>query len=55
MGLFSKKSPVEKLYKKHAKLMSDAHKLSTSNRTASDAKYAEAEKVLEEIKSLENQ
>lgn len=55
MGLFSKKSPTEKLYKKRDKLLKEAHSLSTVNRTASDKKMAEAEEILEKIKSLETQ
>ncbi len=50
--LFQKKSPIDKLYDKYEKLMQDAHKLSTINRTASDAKHAEASAVLHEIEKL---
>lgn len=55
MGLFKRKSPIDKLYDKHARLLQEAHALSTSNRTASDAKYAEAEKVNAEITELKKQ
>jgi hypothetical protein len=54
-GLFKKKTPLQKLYKKHKKLMKEAHALSTSNRAASDAKYAEADKVMKKIEELEQQ
>jgi hypothetical protein len=53
MGLFKRKSPVDKLYDKHEKLLKEAHALSTSNRSASDAKVAEAEAVMKEIEKLE--
>jgi len=55
MGLFRKKSKAEKLEKKHAKLLEDAYKLSRTDRTAGDQKYAEAEAVLREIESLSDQ
>jgi len=34
--------------------MSEWHDLSTTNRSASDAKYAEAQKLLDEIDLLNN-
>lgn len=52
-GLFKKKTPLEKLYEKHEKLVAEAYALSTSNRTASDAKQAEAVEVMKEIEALE--
>ncbi|WP_035843155.1 Lacal_2735 family protein [Crocinitomix catalasitica] len=51
-GLFKKKSEVEKLDKKYEKLLEEAYKLSTTNRTLSDAKTAEANAVLDEIEKL---
>ncbi|WP_034229235.1 Lacal_2735 family protein [Aquimarina pacifica] len=54
LGLFKKKSRTEVLQKKYEKLMSQWHELSTVNRSESDAKYAEAQKVLEEIDALSN-
>ncbi|MFZ9004117.1 MAG: Lacal_2735 family protein [Robiginitalea sp.] len=53
LGLFRKKSPEQKLQKQYEKLMSEAHRLSQSNRTAGDAKYAEAQEILEKIDALE--
>jgi hypothetical protein len=53
MGLFSKKSPVEKLQKEYEKLLKEAHRLSTVDRTKSDAKMAEAQAVLEKIDALQ--
>lgn len=42
-SFFKKKSELDKLQEKYNRLMEEAFKLSTSNRMASDAKYAEAE------------
>jgi len=52
-GLFKKKSKIDLLNEKYQKLQQEAYKLSTVNRTESDKKQAEAEEVLNEIKSLE--
>ena len=54
-GLFKKKSPVEKLNKKYQDLMSEAHRLSTTNRQASDAKFAEAQEVLGQIENIQKE
>ena len=51
-GLFGKKSEKEKLQDKYAKLMAEAHKLSTTNRKQSDEKVAEAEEVMKKIDAL---
>ena len=51
-GLFKKKSEKETLNTKYKKLLEEAYKLSTSNRKASDAKYAEADKILKQLESL---
>jgi archaellum component FlaC len=51
--LFKGKSEIEKLQKKYESLMSDWHKLSTTNRAESDKKYAEAQKILEQIENLQ--
>jgi len=51
-GLFKKKSPLEKLEEKYAKLQQEAFDLSKTNRTLSDQKYAEAQEVLKEIEAL---
>jgi hypothetical protein len=50
--LFKKKSPIQKLYDRHKALLEEAFRLSKSNRTASDAKMAEADEVLKEIERL---
>lgn len=52
MGLFSRKSPREKLQKQYEKLMKESYNLSKSNRQASDKKVAEAEEVLKQINAL---
>jgi len=54
-GLFKKVSEVDKLQMKYEKLMKEWHALSTTNRSESDKKYAEAEKVQEQIKVLKQQ
>jgi len=51
-SLFKKKSPKQKLQDKYAKLMAEAHQLSTSNRKLSDEKVAEAEEVMKQIDAL---
>ena len=51
-GLFKKKSEKEKLEEKYQKLLKEAYALSTSNRTLSDSKTAEANEVLKQIDLL---
>lgn len=51
-GLFKKKSEVEKLQDKYKKLMEDAYKLQSINRSDSDQKYLEADNILKKIDSL---
>lgn len=53
-GLFKKTSEKEKLQKKYKKLLEEAYALSKSNRTASDAKTAEAEEMLKKIDNLKD-
>lgn len=48
-GIFKKKSEIEKLQETYSKMLSDAHKLSHSNRTASDKLLAEAEEIAKKI------
>ena len=52
MGLFSRKSPKEKLQDQYRKLMEESFKLSTTNRQASDAKRAEAEELIKRIEQM---
>lgn len=51
-GLFKKKSEKEKLQQQYAKLMKEAHILSTSNRKLSDEKTYEANEVMKQIEKL---
>jgi hypothetical protein len=51
-GRFRKKTQAEKLQAQYEKLMGEAHKLSQVNRSAGDAKYAEAQAVLDQLESL---
>jgi hypothetical protein len=48
-GLFKKKSEKEVLKAQYEKLMTEAFKLSQTNRSAGDAKYAEADEVMKKI------
>lgn len=52
-GLFKKKSEVEKLQDKYKKLMEDAYKLQSINRTDSDTKYKEADDILKKIEAIQ--
>ncbi len=51
-GLFKKKSEVEKLEDNYKKLMEEAYKLQSINRSDSDAKYLEADTILKKIDQL---
>ncbi len=51
-SLFKKSSIEDKLYKKYEKLMKESYRLSTSSRTESDKKYAEAQAILIEIDNI---
>ncbi len=51
-GLFKKKSEAEKLREQYEKLMKDAFNLSKTDRTASDAKYAEADAIMIKMDAL---
>ena len=51
-GLFKKKSEAEKLKEQYEKLMKDAFNLSKTDRTASDAKYAEADQIMKKIEAI---
>lgn len=54
-GLFKKKSKVEKLQLEYKKLLEEAHRLSTSNRSLSDEKAYEANEILKEIDKIKEQ
>ncbi len=47
------KSKLEKLQEKYNRLLKEAYELSHEDRSRSDAKNAEADKVLKEIEQLE--
>lgn len=51
-GLFKKKTEADKLRAEYEKIMKDAFTLSKSDRTASDQKYAEADKIMNQIEAL---
>ena len=53
-GIFKKKTEIEKLQETYSKMLSEAHKLSHSNRTASDKLLAEAEEIAKKIDLLKN-
>ena len=55
LNIFKKKSQSDILQKKYQNLLSEAHKLSHSNRTLSDQKLAEADAVLKEIEAIEKE
>jgi hypothetical protein len=51
-GIFKTKNEKDKLQKRYEKLMSEAHKLSQTNRKAGDAKYQEAEQVMQQLEKI---
>ncbi|NCT10798.1 MAG: Lacal_2735 family protein [Flavobacteriia bacterium] len=53
-GLFKKKTEVEKLQYRYKKLMEEAYKLQSINRSKSDQKYLEADNILKEIAIFES-
>jgi hypothetical protein len=52
-GLFRKRSPVEEMKKRYARLQEEAYTLSRTDRKAADAKTAEAEALWKEIEALQ--
>lgn len=51
-GLFKKKTEAEMLQEQYKKLMEESFRLSKTDRTAADLKYAEAEALAEKIEAL---
>ena len=51
-NLFKKKDPREAIMKRYRALLAESHRLSTSDRKASDLKRAEAEALLDEFERL---
>lgn len=52
-GLFKKKSELDKLQDNYKKLMEEGYKLQSINRSDSDQKYLEADKILKKIEALQ--
>lgn len=50
--LFRKKTPLEKLQGRYKKTIAEWHKISSTNRAESDAKYEEAQQILGQINRL---
>ena len=55
MGWFRKKTEEGKLIEQYDKLVREAHRLSHSDRKASDAKQAEAEELWQKVEALRSQ
>ncbi|MEH6514951.1 Lacal_2735 family protein [Maribacter arcticus] len=53
-GLFKKKSQKEKLQEQYEKLLKESYELSTQNRSKSDDKAAEADKILKQLEAMDN-
>jgi hypothetical protein len=51
-NLFKRKTEKEKLEEQYKKCLAEAYALSTTNRSASDLKTAEANQILEAIEQL---
>ncbi|WGD34334.1 Lacal_2735 family protein [Olleya sp. YS] len=51
-GIFKKKSQLDKLQEQYRKLLEESYKLSTTNRSESDKKQAEAQSILQQIEIL---
>ncbi|WP_396634394.1 Lacal_2735 family protein [Maribacter sp. R86514] len=51
-GIFKKKSEIDKLRDQYAKLLKEAHTLSTTNRKMSDQKTFEADQIMKKIEEL---
>ena len=52
MGLFSRKSKKEKMLDQYNKMLNEAHKLSHTDRKASDMKRMEAEEYYQKIQEV---
>ena len=55
MGWFKKKTEEEKLIEQYDRLVKMAHRLSHTDRKASDAKQAEAEELWQKVEALRSQ
>ncbi|MCV9388959.1 Lacal_2735 family protein [Reichenbachiella ulvae] len=54
-GIFKKKSEREKLNERYKKLMKESHQLSTTDRSKSDQKFAEAQELLTQLDNMEKE
>lgn len=54
-NFFKKKSEKEKLEEKFKKLMQEWHDLSSINRAVSDKKFAEAQKIADQLNSMKDE
>lgn len=54
LGLFRKKSKEHTLQKEYETLMQESYRLSSINRSKSDAKYAQAQGIADQIDQLKN-
>jgi hypothetical protein len=52
-GLFKKKSVEEKLREEYKKLSEEAYHLSKTDRTASDAKMALADQIMDQLEAMQ--
>ena len=52
LGLFKKNTKGQTLQKEYHKLMQECYRLSSINRSKSDAKFAEAELIADKIQQL---
>ena len=52
-GIFKSKSKLDKLQDEYKKLLEASYKLSTTNRSESDKKQAEAQAILDQIEVLQ--
>jgi hypothetical protein len=52
-GLFKKKSEKQVLVEQYKKLMKESHSLSTTDRTESDKKYAEAQEIMDKADKID--
>jgi len=55
LNIFKPKTQIEKLEEKYKKTLKEAFELSKINRKASDAKYSEADRIVDEIEALKKE
>lgn len=54
-NIFKKKSKLDVLKTQYKRLIEEAYRLSTINRTESDKKYAEAESIMNQLEHLQKE